>query len=146
MDKLSQKNRLLKLFRDNGNIISLGEIMKTDLACEYRKWISILRKDPLYEIPEPVLDRKNPSNNLYTLIEADPVRSQISPVSEGNPKDTHSTLKPDSIEFDYASLSVEDKIIHCRQIQEGYLRSCPEWDKIESQIEGLKAKLVEIKH
>ena len=123
MDKLSQKNRLLKLFRDNGNIISLGEIMKTDLACEYRKWISILRKDPLYEIPEPVLDRKNPSNNLYTLIEVDP------------------TLKPDSIEFDYASLSVEDKIIHCRQIQEGYLRSCPEWDKIESQIEGLKAKL-----
>jgi len=45
MDKQTQKERLLKLFADNGNILSLGQIMKTDLAAEYRARISELRNE-----------------------------------------------------------------------------------------------------
>lgn len=50
MDKLSQKEKLLKLFRDNGNMLSLGMILKTDLADEWRARLTELRQDG-YNIP-----------------------------------------------------------------------------------------------
>lgn len=136
-DKLSQKQHLLKLFRDNGNMITLGMIMKTDLACEYRKWISILRKDPQYEIPEPVLDNKNPSNNLYTLIKRD---SPISPVetSEEKPKLTHS--EAEYVKNKGKVDSIHDKITNYRKIQVAYPRNHTQWDRIEEQIKRLEGK------
>ena len=64
MDKQTQKQRLLKLFADNGNQLSLGMIMQTDLAAEYRARISDLRNEG-HEIL-CTIDHKEPSNNLYT--------------------------------------------------------------------------------
>ena len=65
---MSQKSDLLKFFRANGNRLTLGQIMKTNLASEYRARITDLRNDG-YVI---VCDDKNkttPSDDIYTLIE-----------------------------------------------------------------------------
>lgn len=66
--KISQKEQLLKMFRDNDNVLTLGQIMDTDHACEYRKNISLLRKDN-YEIT-CTINAKVPSENIYMLIES----------------------------------------------------------------------------
>ena len=65
---MTQKQQLLALFHENGNSITLGTILQTTLAAEYRARISELRNDG-YDIPRPALNRKEPSKNLYTLRE-----------------------------------------------------------------------------
>jgi len=84
---------------------------------------------------------KNPSNNLYTLIERDAVEAHIKPLSEGKPKDTHSTPKPDTVERSYKDLTCSERIAFCTEVAQGYPREHNQYAKIESQIEGLKAKL-----
>jgi len=70
---MSQKQQLLDMFHANGNQLTLGMMMKTNLGDEWRARMTDLRKEG-YDIPAPVLDRKNPSNNLYTLIETDSMK------------------------------------------------------------------------
>lgn len=132
---MTQKEKLLQLFRDNGNMITLGMIMQTNLACEYRKWISIIRKDPLYEIPEPVLDKKNPSNNLYTLIEHN---SPTSPTETLEPK-----CKPTPSEAEYVKRSdtIHDRIVNYKRIQAGYPKTHSQYKAIQEQIDLLEKKL-----
>lgn len=52
---------------DSGYQLTLGEILKTHFAAEYRKYISLLR--PKYEAQgykiKVILNRKEPSKNLY---------------------------------------------------------------------------------
>lgn len=63
---MTQKEQLLNLFRDNGNQLTLGMILKTSLAAEYRARMTDLRHNG-FKIG---LERgKTPSENLYTLTE-----------------------------------------------------------------------------
>lgn len=64
---MTQKEQLLKLFRDNGNMVTLGMILKTSLAAEYRARMSDLRRDG-YDIT-CTINAKEPSENIYMLIE-----------------------------------------------------------------------------
>lgn len=62
---MTQKLQLLTLFRDNGNQLTLGQILNTTMAAEYRARMTDLRNDGF----EIVYQRgKRPSENLYTLI------------------------------------------------------------------------------
>lgn len=63
----SQKDRLLYLFRTNRHHLSLGEILATSLAAEYRARFTDLRRDG-YRI-ECVRHPESPSKNLYVLHE-----------------------------------------------------------------------------
>lgn len=61
---MTQKEQLLTLFRENDGHITLGQIMQTSLAAEYRARMTDLRHEG-YTI---ALKRgKRPSENLYTL-------------------------------------------------------------------------------
>lgn len=50
---------------DHGNCVTLGEICHTSYVVEYRKMFTLLRKRGINYVVK--LDRKNPSNNTYTL-------------------------------------------------------------------------------
>lgn len=63
---MTQKEQALQMFRENNNQLTLREIMKTNLGCEYRARFSDLRREG-YKIN---CERaKKPSDNTYTLIE-----------------------------------------------------------------------------
>ena len=63
---MTQKESLLELFRENGNRLTLGEILKHPYGYEARARFTELRKQG-YVIN---FERgKTPSENLYTLIE-----------------------------------------------------------------------------
>ena len=62
---MTQKERLLQMFRENNNQLTLGQILKSDLAAEYRARISNLRGEG-YRIE--CTKNKKPSLNTYTLI------------------------------------------------------------------------------
>ena len=64
-DKMTQKQQLLKLFADNDGTITLGQIMQTTLAAEYRARISDLRREG-YNIL--CTEKQTASDNVYTLI------------------------------------------------------------------------------
>ena len=66
---MTQKQQLLQMFKDNGNMITLGQIMKTTLGAEYRARMSDLRKMG-YEIT-CTINAKEPSENIYMLITND---------------------------------------------------------------------------
>lgn len=62
---MTQREQLLDLFNRNGNRLTLGQIMQTTLACEYRARISELRRRGTVIL----LERgKTPSENKYTLV------------------------------------------------------------------------------
>jgi hypothetical protein len=62
---MTQKEHLLDLFRQNGNLLTLGQIMNTPFAAEYRVRFTELRREG-YRI-ECASNRKCPSRNLYSL-------------------------------------------------------------------------------
>lgn len=64
---MTQRQALLDLFKANGNRLTLGQIMGTTLAAEYRARMTELRQEG-YSI---VCKTKpgSPSENLYTLTE-----------------------------------------------------------------------------
>lgn len=63
---MNQREALLDLFRRNGYTLTLGQIMKTDLAAEYRARMSELRTEEGYTI---TLERgKTASENRYTMV------------------------------------------------------------------------------
>ena len=64
--KETQIQHLLRLFQENGNKLTLGMILKTNLGAAYRPRLSDLREKG-YTV-DCVEDKKEPSNNLYTLI------------------------------------------------------------------------------
>ena len=63
---LTQKEALLKMFRANGNRLTLGQIMRTQYCCEYRARFTELRQEG-YAIGYTKGAR--PSENLYILTE-----------------------------------------------------------------------------
>ncbi len=63
---MSQYKDALEFFRQNGNRVTLGQIMQTSLACEYRKLFSMMRGEG-YQI-QCKLNRKEPSLNEYTCV------------------------------------------------------------------------------
>lgn len=63
--KETQKEHLLRLFSENGNQLTLGMILNTPLAAEYRARFSELRKEGYEIICIPSKEKK--SDNLYTL-------------------------------------------------------------------------------
>lgn len=66
IEAMTQREQLLKLFRDNGGRVTLGVIMQTTLAAEYRARMTELRREG-YGV---VLERgKKASENRYTLVE-----------------------------------------------------------------------------
>jgi len=69
---MSQKQDLLDMFRIRGGRLFLGEIMKTELAAEYRARFSELRQDGYI-----ITCKKGatPSENLYCLV-AEPGQTQ----------------------------------------------------------------------
>lgn len=87
---MSQKLQMLEMFRKNNNEITLGEIMKTTLGCEYRARMSDLRRDGV----NIVFTRgKAPSENLYTLIPNEFSRKlQKEKVQEDGKEGFHSQL------------------------------------------------------
>lgn len=65
---MTQKEQLLDLFRKYGGTVTLGQIMQTTLAAEYRARMTDLRHQG-YVI---AFERgKTPSENKYFLIEKD---------------------------------------------------------------------------
>lgn len=61
---MTQEERLLQMFRDRGNKLTLGEIMQTTLAAEYRARMTDLRhRGYIIECER----RQPPSLNLYSL-------------------------------------------------------------------------------
>lgn len=63
---MTQREALLDLFHRNSNTVTLGQIMQTTLAAEYRARMTELRKEG-YQI---LLQRgKKASDNAYLLIE-----------------------------------------------------------------------------
>lgn len=72
---MSQKTDLIKLFRANGGRLTLGQIMKTHLAAEYRARISDARRDG-YVILCDDKDKPSPSENVYILIEEKTAKKQ----------------------------------------------------------------------
>jgi len=69
---LTQRQHLLQLFHENGNRLTLGQILKTTLAAEYRARLSEMRRDN-YIIT--CTKGETPSQNLYVLTE--PVQYQF---------------------------------------------------------------------
>lgn len=60
----SQRDQVLRLFAEHGNVLTLGQIMRTTLAAEYRARFTELRREG-YVI---ACELKRPaSQNLYTL-------------------------------------------------------------------------------
>lgn len=62
-----QKERLLEMFRANGNRLTLGQIMQTTLAAEYRARLSELRREGF--TIDCIQNRQKPTENLYILTE-----------------------------------------------------------------------------
>ncbi len=77
MNKLTQKQFLLKLFAENNNQLTLRQILRTHLAAEYRARLSELRKVG-YNITCKE-NKRDPSENLYTLSEKslEPLQSTL---------------------------------------------------------------------
>lgn len=65
---MTQHEQLLDLFRRNGLKITLGQIMQTTLAAEYRARISELRREGYVIYCEK---GRTASANTYTLVEPD---------------------------------------------------------------------------
>lgn len=65
-EEVTQIEQLIKLFRENGNRLTLGQILNTTLAAEYRARMTDIRNSQRYEIK--FQRGKCPSENLYTLI------------------------------------------------------------------------------
>ena len=64
---MTQCEQVVALFKENGNILTLGKIMQTTLAAEYRARFSNLRKQG-YQIELIFQDKKYPSHNTYRLL------------------------------------------------------------------------------
>lgn len=61
---MTQKEQLLNLFQENGNKLTLGQIMQTNLGCEYRARMTDLRhQGHIINFKRG----KRPSENLYEL-------------------------------------------------------------------------------
>lgn len=65
---MTQHEQLIDLFQRNGWRVTLGQIMQTTLAAEYRARISDLRRQGFTILCEK---GKNPSDNTYTMIAPD---------------------------------------------------------------------------
>ena len=65
---MTQCEQVVALFKENGNILTLGQIMKTTLGCEYRARFTDLRKRG-YKIELIHKDREFPSQNTYRFLE-----------------------------------------------------------------------------
>ncbi|MCP3683563.1 MAG: hypothetical protein GY861_12820 [bacterium] len=63
--KETQIQHLLRLFQENNNKLTLGMILKTSLGAAYRPRLSDLRE--MGYTVDCDEDKKEPSNNLYTL-------------------------------------------------------------------------------
>ena len=61
---MTQKEHLLRLFRENNSRLTLGQILNTNLSAAYRGRISELRREG-YSIE--MEHGKKPSENLYVL-------------------------------------------------------------------------------
>lgn len=62
---MTQKEKLLELFKSNGNTMTLGQIMQTPLACEYRARMTELRRQGFTIL---LARGKTPSENRYHII------------------------------------------------------------------------------
>jgi hypothetical protein len=71
---MSQKTDLLKLFRANGNRLTLGPIKKTSFWSEYRARFSDLRGDGHVIVCDDK-DKPSPIDNIYTLVEEPEARN-----------------------------------------------------------------------
>jgi hypothetical protein len=65
----TQYEQLIALFRRNNNRVTLGQIMQTTLAAEYRARMSELRREG-YLIT--CTKGKTPSENLYHMVPPEP--------------------------------------------------------------------------
>jgi hypothetical protein len=61
---MSQMTQLIDLFVASGNELTLGEILRTSLAAEYRARMTDLRKEGF---TITLIRGKHPSDNLYRL-------------------------------------------------------------------------------
>ena len=76
-----QKKQMLQMFADNNNYITTGQFLKSTLSAEYRKIISLLRRDG-YNIPSPKLNRQEPGKNTYYLFGSESQRAPLEPLKE----------------------------------------------------------------
>jgi len=73
---MTQRELLLEMFKNHGNCLTLGQIMQTTLAAEYRARFTELRHEG-FTIS---LERgKKASDNLYRLVHREPVKYEIEP-------------------------------------------------------------------
>jgi len=82
---MSQASELLNLFRMNGNRLTLGQILNTTLAAEYRARMTDLRHKG-FQID--FIRGKKPSENLYILGGC----GKLADGSHGQGHDHHSSL------------------------------------------------------
>ena len=61
---MTQQERLLQMFHEHKNKLTLRDIMQTTLACEYRARITELRKKGFNIL---CIRGKSPSDNVYEL-------------------------------------------------------------------------------
>lgn len=62
---MTQKLMMLELFRKHNNVLTLGQILQTTLAAEYRARMTDLRHDGFVI---ELCRGKRPSENTYTLV------------------------------------------------------------------------------
>lgn len=66
---MTQHEQLIELFRRNGYRVTLGQIMQTTLAAEYRARMTELRKDGFVIL---CTKGKQASDNVYQMTEPEP--------------------------------------------------------------------------
>lgn len=72
---MTQRQHLIALFKEHGNTLTLGQILQTTLAAEYRARMTELRHEG-YTIRCYKIKGKGPSENVYWLTE--PVKFEAS--------------------------------------------------------------------
>lgn len=65
---MTQHDQLIQLFKQHGNRVTLGQILQTTLAAEYRARMTDLRRRGFTILCEK---KSKPSDNTYTMIEPD---------------------------------------------------------------------------
>ena len=139
MNKETQKQRILRLFAENGNILTLAQLMdkKYGLGSEYRARISELRKK--YEIL-CTENKEDPNNNIYTLYGEIAEKAPVSPVEPAEKKTDYSSMEYKELVNRYRLLGTNDRIEMIRILQREYPENGIQYKRISEQVERLQCK------
>jgi hypothetical protein len=146
VDKLTQKEAILELFALHGGKVTLGQILKTPLADEFRARFSEMRGQGYRIIYKRGVV---PSENTYTLESPQESREgktkpNVKLHSKADSLDctaigVRTNSKIDRLNRGLSPERVKELIERCEAVLLGYPESHKQREKINQQIEGLKA-------